>query len=98
MKTARRFSREFKQEAVRLIGESGKSVAEIAADLGVSDNSLYRWRQEFDRDGEQAFPGKGRLKADDEYVRHLEQELKVVKQERDILKKAVSIFCKGPNS
>lgn len=97
MSTQRRFSREFKQEAVRLIEESGKSVAEIAADLGVSDNSLYRWRQEFRRDGEQAFPGKGRLKADDEYIRQLEQELKIVKQERDILKKAVSIFSKGPS-
>ena len=97
MKKQRRFNREFKQEAVRLIEESGKSVAEIAADLGVSDNSLYRWRQEFRRDGEQAFPGKGRLKADDEYVRQLEQELKIVKQERDILKKAVSIFSKGPS-
>lgn len=97
MKKQRRFNREFKQEAVRLIEESGKSVAEIAADLGVSDNSLYRWRQEFRRDGEQAFPGKGRLKADDEYVCQLEQELKIVKQERDILKKAVSIFSKGPS-
>ena len=95
MKKQTRFSREFKQEAVRLIEESGKSVAEIAADLGISDNSLYRWRQEFRRDGEQAFPGKGRLKADDEYVRQLEQVLKIVKQERDILKKAVSIFSKG---
>jgi transposase len=95
MKKQTRFSREFKQEAVRLIEESGKSVAEIAADLGISDNSLYRWRQEFRRDGEQAFPGQGRLKADDEYVRQLEQELKIVKQERDILKKAVSIFSKG---
>ena len=97
MNKQRRFSREFKQEAVRLIEESGKSVAEIAAELGVSDNSLYRWRQEFRRDGEQAFPGQGRLKADDEYVRQLEQELKIVKQERDILKKAVSIFSKGPS-
>ena len=97
MKKQRRFSREFKQEAVQLIEESGKSVAEIAEDLGVSENSLYRWRQEFRRDGEQAFPGKGRLKADDEYVRRLERELKVVKQERDILKKAVSIFSKGPS-
>jgi len=97
MKKQRRFSREFKQEAVRLIEESGKSVTEIAEDLGVSDNSLYRWRQEFRRDGAQAFPGKGRLKADDEYVRRLERELKVVKQERDILKKAVSIFSKGPS-
>lgn len=97
MKKQRRFSREFKQEAVRLIEESGKSVADIAEDLGVSDNSLYRWRQEFRRDGEQAFPGKGHLKADDEYVRRLERELKIVKQERDILKKAVAIFSKGPS-
>lgn len=62
-----------------------------------SDNSLYRWRQEFRRDGKQAYPGKGRLKADDEYIRQLERELKVVTQERDILKKAVSIFSKNPN-
>jgi len=98
MKKSRRFSREFKQEAVRLMAESGKSVAEIAEDLGVRTNILYRWRQEFGEEGEQAFPGKGRLKADDEYVRGLERELKIVKQERDILKKAVSIFSKEPKS
>ena len=80
-----------------MIEDSGKSVTEIAEELGVSENSLYRWRQEFRRDGAQAFPGQGRLKADDEYIRRLERELKVVKQERDILKKAVSIFCKGPS-
>ena len=97
MKKQRRFSREFKQEAVQLIEASGQSVAEIAEDLGVSEKSLYRWRQELRRDGAQAFPGKGHLKADDEYVRRLERELKVVKQERDILKKAVSIFSKGPS-
>jgi len=79
------------------VNESGKSVAEISADLGVSPKTLYRWRQELARDGEQAFPGKGRLKADDEYVRRLERELKLVTQERDILKKAVAIFSKGPS-
>ncbi len=79
------------------MNDSGKSVAEIGEELGVSTNSLYRWRQELARDGEQAFPGKGRLKADDEYVRRLEGELKTVKQERDILKKAVAIFSKGPS-
>jgi len=97
MSKGKRFSREFKQEAVRLIEESGKSVAEIGDELGLSLKSLYRWRQELARDGEQAFPGKGRLKADDEYVRRLERELKIVKQERDILKKAVAIFSKGPS-
>ena len=97
MKKQRRFSREFNQEAVQLLKESDKSVAEVAEELGISENSLYRWRQEYGRDGEQAFPGKGRLKADDEYVRRLERELKAVKQERDILKKAVAIFSRGPS-
>ena len=86
MSKGNRFSREFKREAVRLMDESGRSVAELGEELGVSTKSLYRWRQELVRDGEQAFPGKGRLKEDDEYVRRLERELKVVKQERDILK------------
>lgn len=77
--------------------ESGKSVAEIDEELGGSTKSLYCWRQELARAGELAFSGKGRLKADDEYVRRLERELKIVKQERDILKKAVAIFSKGPS-
>lgn len=97
MSKSKRYSREFKQEAVQLVNESGKSVVEIGADLGVSPKTLYRWRQELARDGEQAFPGKGHLKADDEYVRRLERELKLVTQERDILKKAVAIFSKGPS-
>ena len=97
MSQGKRYSREFKHEAVRLMNESGKGVAEIGEELGVSPKSLYRWRQELARDGEQAFPGTGRLKADDEYVRGLERELKIVKQERDILKKAVAIFSKGPS-
>ena len=97
MSKGKRFSREFKREAVRLMDESGKSVAELGEELGVSTKSLYRWRQELARDGEQAFPGKGRLKDDDEYVRRLERELRIVKQERDILKKAVAIFSKGPS-
>ena len=97
MSKGKRYSREFKQEAVRLVNESGKSVAEIGAGLGVGQKTLYRWRQELACDGEQAFPGKGRLKADDEYVRRLERELKLVTQERDILKKAVAIFSKGPS-
>jgi transposase len=93
----KRYSREFKQEAVRLMDESDTSVADIGEELGVSPKTLYRWRQELARDGEQAFPGKGRLKADDEYVRRLERELKRVTQERDILKKAVAIFSNGPS-
>ena len=97
MSKQRRFNAEFKIEAVRLMNESGKPVAEIAEDLGVNANTLYRWQQELGEAGKQAFPGKGRLKADDEYIRQLERELRIVKQERDILKKALSIFSKGPS-
>ena len=58
MSKDKRYSREIKQEAVRLMEESGKSVTEIGEDLGVSPKSLYRWRQEPTRDGQRALPGK----------------------------------------
>ena len=91
----RKYDAEFKRQAVKLIKESGKSVNEIAADLGVTSKMLYRWRQALEQDGEQAFPGYGRLKADDEYVRRLERELEIARQERDVLKKAIAIFSQG---
>jgi transposase len=53
---------------------------------------LHKWQQQLKRDGVEAFPGKGKLKASDEYVRQLERELAIVKQERDILKKTIGIF------
>jgi transposase len=64
-------------------------------ELGLSRGSLYNWRKEVERDGLQAFPGKGRLKADEAYVRGLERELAIVQQERDILKKALAIFTRS---
>lgn len=93
MKQARRiYTREFKQEAVDLVTRSGKTMAEVERDLGLSKGLLKQWVSDAKRDGEQAFPGKGRLKADDEHVRRLERELAHVKEERDILKKAIAIF------
>ena len=63
-------------------------------ELGLGRGYIYTWRKQLERDGEQAFPGKGRLKPDDEYVRSLERELAIVQQERDILKKALAIFTR----
>lgn len=85
MKQARRiYTREFKQEAVDLVTRSGKTMAEVERDLGLSQGLLKQWVSDAKRDGEQAFPGKGRLKADEERVRRLERELAIVKEERDI--------------
>jgi transposase len=81
---------EFKREAVRLAQQRG--VPAIAADLGLRANTLYRWKQEFQQDGVEAFVGCGHLKAEEEELRQLRRELELVKQEREILKKALVIF------
>lgn len=88
----RRYTREFKREAVELAARSGKPMAELERDLGISKGLLKQWVRAAKADGEQAFPGHGRLKPDDERVRRLERELAIVKEERDILKKAMVIF------
>lgn len=80
MKQARQtYTGEFKREAVELVMRSGKSMAEVERELGLSKGLLKQWVRDAKRDGEQAFPGKGRLKADDERVRRLERELAAAK-------------------
>ncbi|MBO0793116.1 MAG: transposase [Ktedonobacteraceae bacterium] len=66
----------------------------MARDLGMSDTSIHQWRKELAEHGEEAFPGSGHQTAQEEEVRRLKRELEMVKQERDILKKAVSIFSR----
>jgi transposase len=91
-KERKTYSQEFKLETIELGRSSGKSDSQLERELGLSRGCLYNWRKQLERDGQQAFPGKGRLKADDEYVRSLERELAIVQQEREILKKALAIF------
>jgi transposase len=89
------YSREFKLEAVRLSEHTDKSVAQIARELGVPDRVLYRWRRQLRDAPETAFPGKGHQSELEEENRRLRRELERVQQERDILKKVVSIFSHG---
>ena len=90
----RQYSREFKVEAVRLLETSGKSAAAIERELGIGDGCLSRWRKKFAADGEDAFPGHGKMTPEQEEIRRLKRELAIARQERDILKKAVAIFSK----
>ncbi len=92
----KKYTKEFKLEALRLISEGGISFAKVARDLGVNETMLYRWRRELSEDPEEAFPGQGNLKPQDEELRRLRRELEIVKQERDILKKAISVFSREP--
>ena len=92
--TRRKFSRDFKMEAVRLVTEGGQTIAETARELGVNPNLLARWKRLLTDNGEQAFPGKGRMKPLEEENRRLQRELKRVRQERDFLKKATAFFAR----
>src|SRR5688572_2324107 len=94
-KKQQKHSQEFKLETIELARTSGKTDSQLERELGLSRGSLYTWRKEVERDGAQAFPGKGHIKADEEYVRSLERELAIVQQERDILKKALAIFTRS---
>ena len=91
-KKKRSYTTEFKLEALRLLETSGKSRSQLERDLGIGQGCLCRWKQKFAADGENAFPGHGRLSPDQERMRQLEREIKILRQERDILKKAVAIF------
>ncbi len=92
-KPRKRYSREFKMEAVGLITEKGYSIAEASRNLGVEYSVLRRWKKQLANDPNNAFPGKGRQKAADEQLKKLQKELERVKEERDILKKALAYFA-----
>ncbi len=97
MTKRRTYEEEFKREAIRLVVEEGRKASEVENNLGIGKSLVSRWIREFKEDPEHAFPGQGRLKEPDEALRHLERENKILKEERDILKKAISIFSKNPN-
>jgi transposase len=90
----RRFSKEFKMDAVNMIKVGDKSVHDLSNELGIHNVTLYSWVRKYDEDKEEAFPGEGNLKPSDDEVRKLLRQLADVTEERDILKKAISIFSK----
>lgn len=91
-KSRKQYTREFKMEAVQLLESSGKSASQLERELGIGSGNLWRWKQQFAADGEHAFPGHGRLTPEQERLRQLERENEILRQERDILKKAIAIF------
>lgn len=91
-----RYSKEFKMEAVRMLNAAEKPTSELAMELGVKRTLLYRWRDQLNEKGDAAFTaGIGRPnKENQSEISKLKQELKDVKEERDILKKAAAYFAK----
>jgi len=96
MTTRKTYTREFKLDALRLVETSGKPTTVIERELGLTHGILYKWRQDLARHNKQAFPGKGRLPEDAERLRQLERENAILREERDILKKAITVFSQKP--
>ena len=90
----RRFTREFKLEAVKLVTDRGVTIAQASRDLDVNGTVLRRWMKEFGSDSQQALPGHGQQKADQAEITRLRREVAKLKAERDILKKAAAYFAK----
>ena len=95
MQKRKTYTREFKLEAVRLLERGDKPAAEIARELGIKRNQLYKWQEQFAQKGEAAFPGQGRPANDHAAeIARLKRELERVTEERDILKKAAAYCAK----
>jgi transposase len=95
MATRQKYTREFKQDAVRLVTEQGYKQTEAARNLGIDRGMLGRWVKELQTDKSEAFRGNGKLTAEGEELRRLREENRRLKMERDILKKATAFFAKA---
>jgi transposase len=91
----KKYTREFKIKAIEL-AELKQDVPSVAEDLGVSRSMIYRWKREMDKGQQTCFPGNGQVNLSDQEreLKRLQNELNEVRMERDILKKAISIFSK----
>jgi transposase len=90
------YTAEFKQEAIRLVTEQRYGMAETARNLGLNVNMLRRWKQEYTANTQAAFPGNGRRTPEQEELRQLRDEVKRLRMERELLKKAMRFFVNEP--
>jgi len=89
------YTKEFKQEAVRLMETSDRSASEIAMELGIRRNMLYKWKEQLAIKGDTAFTSRGRPKKESQSeLTSLRQENERLKEEVEILKKAAAYFAR----
>ena len=91
-KQKRAYDKEFKLNAVQLYLKDNRSYRELGKELGIPSDTLSGWVKSYKKEGKEAFPGKGHVKASDEELVKLRKELAIAREERDILKKALGIF------
>ena len=93
------YSKEFKLEAIRLAEDSDKSVTQVARELGLRVNQIYKWKQQLEAKQSSAFPGKGgrpaSVKDKDAEIRGLKKALAASQEENEFLKKTAVFFAKN---
>lgn len=93
----RTFTKDYKLEVIGLARTSGKSKAQLERELGLTPGQIGNWEKALERDGQQAFPGTGHQTEIEVELRRLRREVEILRQERDILKKAMVVFAKTPD-
>jgi transposase len=94
MTTRKKYSKEYKLDAISLVLDQGYTVTEAAKSLEVNRSVLQRWIKEFESDDGQAFRGSGKLTPEQAEIRRLKEENRRLKMEKEILKKATVFFAK----
>ena len=92
----KQYSKQFKIDSIKLVTEQGYKVAEAARNLGIHHTSLRNWKKQLETDGNGSFPGKGHMPSDKEELYQLRKEVKKLRMEREILKKAAAFFANEP--
>jgi transposase len=95
-KKHRTYDRQFKEEAIRLVTEGGRTVSDVAHSLGIHENLLHTWKRKHKENPSGSFSEKRYLKPSDGELRRLQKENTNLKEDREILKKALAIFSKHP--
>jgi transposase len=92
----KKYSKQFKLDALQMYEKGEKSMAQVERELGITEGLLAKWRDELQRtkDPTQAFPGNGNLPEQEEHIRQLERENAQLRQEKEILKKVLGIYSK----
>ena len=91
-KKRRRFSQEYKREVVEMILQGGQDIHDLSRDLELRPDMVQRWVKKYQSDGERAFPGQGKQTPRDAELQKLRRENRILREEREILKKVVAIF------
>ena len=95
MEKRQRYDGEFKKEIAKLYMSGARGARSLANEIGVHENTIYKWAEEYGKDPENAFPGSGNLKPEEAELQRLRKEVKELREDNEILKKAAAYFAKN---